>query len=117
MLFVIPVILAGLVGCKPGTSPPVRPGPVVTTPPTPLPEPAPRPPKPTTMAVKKADEAFLAGSYAKAYATYRRRLLVDGGDLDAHDGVTRSAAKLKKVKETVRWYEQQLNVYSTSSAW
>ena len=117
MLFVIAVALMGLVGCEGGATPRPRTEPVVTTPPTPLPQPAPRAPKPVAMAVKQADELYLAGSYVQAYDAYRRRLLVDGNDLDAHDGLTRSAVKLRKVKETVQWYERNLDLHSLSPAW
>ncbi|HUW57352.1 MAG TPA: hypothetical protein VMZ92_12015 [Planctomycetota bacterium] len=114
---VLTLMLVIVLGCGSGTVPPPRTEPVVAAPPRPLPAPAPLPPKPTTLAVKKADEAYLAGSYAEAYGAYRLRLAVDGNDLDAHDGLLRAAVKLNKLEETVKWYERQLDTYSTSASW
>jgi len=115
------VIALLLVGCGGGAAPPTQvytpPTPAPPAPPVPMPEPAPLPPPPTAMETKEADKVYLAGFYADAYEQYRRRLLVNGDDLDAHDGLTRAAVKLGKLKETVGWYEKKLDSYSMSPSW
>lgn len=79
------------------------------------PDPPPRAPKPTSIAVKSADEVYLAGKTQEAYDLYRSRLLVSGNDLDAHDGLIRSAMKLGLLKKTLDWYEQKLTQHGSAS--
>ncbi len=58
-------------------------------------------------AAKSADDLYVAGRYAEAYALYQQRALANPYDLDAQDGVTASAAKMGKVKEALAWYESK----------
>jgi len=91
-----------------------KPAPIVT----PKPDPPPKPVQPTSVAVKNADDVFLAGKIDQARDLYRKRVLLNGNDLDAHDGFIRCSMKLGKLKDALRWYEDRLNTHvSASPAW
>ncbi|HUV38541.1 MAG TPA: hypothetical protein VMY39_02960, partial [Planctomycetota bacterium] len=117
--------LLAVAGCESGgtssvRSTPAAPAPYVAPAPvvTPRPEPAPRPPQPASLAVKNADDVFLVGKTAEALELYRSRLMVNGADLDAHDGFIRCSMKLGKLKDAVAWYEQRLNTHGAATpAW
>lgn len=64
-----------------------------------------------------ADKAYLAGRLDEAAQLYRQRILVNPNDLDAHDGLTNSVAKQGKLRETVTWYERQLDTNLSSPGW
>ena len=61
-----------------------------------------------------ADEAYLAGRFAEAYALYQGRALRNPMDLDAQDGITLSAVAMGKLKEAVAWYQ---NLPSSNAGW
>lgn len=110
------VAVALLLGCSGGGSPSAGPTP---TPPTARPVPQTGPVTPFTPAVgsEDADKAFLDGHFAEAAELYRRRVLANPNDLDAHDGLTASSAKLGKARDNASWYTQQLNTNISSPAW
>ena len=64
------------------------------------------PPVEPVVGSKDADDAFVAGKYAEAYTLYQQRALRNAFDLDAHDGISSSAAKMGRVKDAVAWYEK-----------
>ena len=114
------IVLIALAGCDGGVAQTVRhqppPLPTPTSVVTATPDPAPRPVLPTSVAVKNADDVFLTGKIDEAQRLYRNRVLLNGADLDAHDGLIRASMKLGKLDETVTWYQKRLNERSFASA-
>jgi hypothetical protein len=64
-----------------------------------------------------ADKAYLAGRLDEAAELYRQRILANPNDLDAHDGLTNSATRQGKLRETVTWYERKLDTNLSSPGW
>ena len=56
----------------------------------------------------EADRLYLAGEYAKAYDLYVRSIRTRSSELDAHDGLSRCAAELKRYNEGCGVYEKML---------
>ena len=61
-----------------------------------------------------ADKEFLAGRYDSARKLYLDSVVKSPENLDHHDGLIRSAVKCGKMKETLKWYEKQLDTKGTA---
>lgn len=69
---------------------------------------APSAPNPVSPATAKADQAYLAGKYEEALKLYQQAVQANRGDLDAHDGLSRTALVLQKFDVGCRFYEDLL---------
>ena len=62
-------------------------------------------PRKVSLDTAKADVLFLAGKYDEAFKAYQQVIRANHADLDAHDGLSRTATALEKYNEGCSFYE------------